>query len=106
MRATSVLAPVKGRGVPMEQVPDPVFGQRMTGPGADVETPREVVAGVAPVSGTLFKLYPHAFVILTDEGVGVLVHLGIDTVQLDGQGFTTHVQEGDHVAAGQLVTTY
>jgi PTS system glucose-specific IIA component len=106
MPATSVLAPVKGRAVPMEQVPDPVFAQLMTGPGAAVDPAREVVDAVAPVSGKVFKLYPHAFVILTDEGVGVLVHLGIDTVQLGGQGFTTHVQEGDQVTAGQLVTTY
>jgi glucose-specific phosphotransferase system IIA component len=106
MRATSVLAPVKGRAVPMEQVPDPVFAQLMTGPGAAVDPLREVVDAVAPVSGKVFRLYPHAFVILTAEGVAVLVHLGIDTVQLNGQGFTTHVQEGDDVTAGQLVTTY
>jgi PTS system glucose-specific IIA component len=106
MPTTSVLASVKGRAVPMEQVPDPVFAQLMTGPGAAVDPPREVVEAVAPVSGKVFKLYPHAFVILTAEGVGVLVHLGIDTVQLGGQGFTTHVKEGDEVTAGQPVTTY
>jgi PTS system glucose-specific IIA component len=106
MPTTSVLASVKGRAVPMEQVPDPVFAQLMTGPGAAVDPPREVVEAVAPVSGKVFKLYPHAFVILTAEGVGVLVHLGIDTVQLGGQGFTTHVNEGDEVTAGQPVTTY
>ena len=94
MPATSVLAPVKGRAVPMEQVPDPVFAQLMAGPGAAVDPPREVVDAVAPVSGKVFKLYPHAFVILTAEGVGVLVHLGIDTVQLKGEGFTTHVARG------------
>jgi glucose-specific phosphotransferase system IIA component len=106
MSATSVLAPVKGRAVPLEQVPDPVFAQLMTGPGAAVDPAREVVDAVAPVSGKVFKLYPHAFVILTAEGVGVLVHLGIDTVQLGGEGFTTHVREGDELTAGQLVTTY
>jgi PTS system glucose-specific IIA component len=106
MPATSVLASVQGRAVPMEQVPDPVFAQLMTGPGAAVDPPREVVDAVAPVSGTVFKLYPHAFIILTADGVAVLVHLGIDTVQLGGQGFTTHVQEGDAVTAGQPVTTY
>lgn len=106
MPTTSVLAPVKGRAVPMQDVPDPVFAQLMTGPGAAVDPEREVVEAVAPVSGTVFKLYPHAFVILTADGVAVLVHLGIDTVQLGGQGFTTHVAEGDAVTAGQLVTTY
>ena len=84
----------------------PGFAQLMTGPGAAVDPSRDVVDAVAPVSGKVFKLYPHAFVIITAEGVAVLVHLGIDTVQLGGQGFTTHVQEGDDVTAGQLVTTY
>ena len=106
MPATSVLAPVKGRAVPMHEVPDPVFAQLMTGPGAAVDPLREVVDAVAPVSGTVFKLHPHAYVILTATGVGVLVHLGLDTVQLGGKGFSTHVREGDDVTAGQLVTTY
>lgn len=106
MSATPVLAPVTGRAVAMEEVPDPVFAQLMVGPGAAVDPPREVVEAVAPVSGKVFKLFPHAFIILTDDGVAVLVHLGIDTVQLNGEGFTTHVAEGDTVTAGQLVTTY
>ena len=106
MSATSVLAPVKGRAVAMQDVPDPVFAQLMVGPGAAVDPPREVVDAVAPVSGTVFKLFPHAFIILTADGVAVLVHLGIDTVQLGGEGFTTHVAEGDAVTAGQLITTY
>jgi sugar PTS system EIIA component len=101
-----VLAPVKGRAVRMEDVPDPVFAQLMTGPGAAVDPPREVVDAVAPVAGKVFKLFPHAFIILTADGVAVLVHLGLDTVQLKGQGFTLHVQEGDEVTAGQPVVTY
>src|SRR5690242_16266541 len=101
MPTTSVLAPVAGRAVPMEQVPDPVFAQLMTGPGAAVDPPRAVVDVVAPVDGKVFKLFPHAFIILTGEGVAVLVHLGLDTVQLNGEGFTTHVREGDAVTAGQ-----
>lgn len=106
MSATSVLAPVAGRAVRMEDVPDPVFAQLMVGPGAAVDPPREVVDAVAPISGTVFKLFPHAFIILTADGLAVLVHLGIDTVQLGGEGFTTHVTEGDQVTAGQLVTRY
>jgi phosphotransferase system IIA component len=49
---------------------------------------------------------PHAFVVLTPDGVGVLVHLGLDTVALKGEGFTTHVSQGDDVTAGQVITTY
>ena len=106
MTATPVLAPVPGRAVRMEEVPDPVFAQLMVGPGAAVDPPRGVVDAVAPVSGTVLKVLPHAFVILTADGLGVLVHLGIDTVQLEGKGFTVHVEKGAEVTAGQLMVTY
>jgi PTS system glucose-specific IIA component len=106
MSATPVLAPVPGRAVRMEEVPDPVFAQLMVGPGAAVDPPREVVDAVAPVSGTVLKVLPHAFVILTADGVGILVHLGIDTVQLEGKGFTVHVEKGAEVTAGQPMVTY
>jgi phosphotransferase system IIA component len=49
---------------------------------------------------------PHAYVVMTPQNVGVLVHLGLDTVQLKGEGFTTHVSQGDDVTAGQVVITY
>ncbi len=54
----------------------------------------------------MLTLWPHAYVIVTPEGVGVLVHLGLDTVQLNGQGFTAHVAQGDVVEAGQLMITF
>ena len=78
----------------------------MVGYGAAVDPPREVVEAVAPVSGKLLKLMPHAYIVMTPDNVGVLVHLGLDTVQLKGEGFTTHVSQGDDVTAGQLVITY
>ena len=106
MSVTTVLAPVPGRAVRMEDVPDPVFAQSMVGPGAAVDPPRELVEAVAPVSGTVLMVQPHAYVISTADGFGVLVHLGIDTVQLEGKGFTVHVGKGDEVTAGQLVVTY
>jgi sugar PTS system EIIA component len=106
MSATPVLAPVPGRPVRMEDVPDPVFAQGMVGPGAAIDPPRGVVEAVAPIAGTVLKVLPHAYVILGTDGVGILVHLGIDTVQLDGQGFTVHVEKGAEVTAGQLVVTY
>jgi len=65
-----------------------------------------VVDAIAPVSGKLLKLMPHAYVIMTTDNVGVLVHLGLDTVALNGEGFTTHVSQGDEVTAGQVVITY
>ena len=76
------------------------------GYGAAVDPPREVVEAVAPVSGKLLKLMPHAYIVITPDNVGVLVHLGLDTVALKGEGFTTHVSQGDEVTAGQLIITY
>ena len=106
MSSTPVLAPVPGRALPLSEVPDPVFSQGMVGYGAAVDPPRQVVDAIAPVSGKILKLLPHAYVIMTAEGLGVLVHLGLDTVGLDGAGFTTHVAQGDAVTAGQPVITY
>lgn len=106
MSSTRVLAPVAGRAVALQDVPDPVFSAGMVGYGAAVDPPRGVIDAIAPVSGKLLKLMPHAYVIMTADNVGVLVHLGLDTVALNGAGFTTHVSQGDEVTAGQVVITY
>jgi glucose-specific phosphotransferase system IIA component len=88
---------------PITEVPDPVFAEAMVGPGVAVHP--ELTAGdaVSPVDGTIVTLHPHAFVVATAEGAAVLVHLGIDTVKLQGEGFTLHVAKGDAVKAGQPV---
>ena len=104
--STSVQSPLAGRAVRLEDVPDPIFAQAMVGPGAAVDPPREVVDALAPISGKLLKMMPHAYIILAADGTGVLVHLGIDTVQLNGEGFTLLAKEGDDVAAGQPVVIY
>ena len=75
MSSTVVVAPVAGRAVALGEVPDPVFSQGMVGYGAAVDPPRGIVEAVAPVSGKLLKLLPHAYVIMTADNVGVLVHL-------------------------------
>lgn len=106
MSLTPVLAPVEGRALTLAEVPDPVFSQGMVGYGAAIDPPRQVVDAVAPVAGRILKLLPHAYVIMTADNVGVLVHLGLDTVTLNGQGFTAHVAQGDTVEAGQRVITY
>lgn len=106
MSTTQVFAPVGGRAVPLTDVPDPVFSAGMVGYGAAVDPPHEVVEAVAPVSGKLLKVMPHAYIVMTPESVGVLVHLGLDTVQLKGDGFTAHLTQGDDVTAGQVVITY
>lgn len=106
MTLTRVLAPVSGRAIALSDVPDPVFSQGMVGYGAAVEPPQSVVDAVAPVSGKLLKLMPHAYIIMTADNVGILVHLGLDTVQLKGAGFTPHATQGDDVTAGQVIITY
>lgn len=106
MSSTPVLAPVRGRAVALTDVPDPVFSQGLVGYGAAVDPPREVVDAVAPVAGRVLKLMPHAYVIMTTDDVGVLVHLGLDTVALQGAGFRPHIAEGDTVTAGQPVIGY
>ena len=104
--ATRVVAPVAGRPVALKNVPDATFAQGIVGYGLAIDPPREVVEAVAPISGTVVKIWPHAYVIQNDDNTGVLVHLGLDTVQLDGKGFTTHVADGDRVEAGQSMITY
>ena len=103
---TSVLAPVPGRLVAMRDVPDATFAQGIVGQGVAIDPPREVVTAVAAVSGKVMKLWPHAYVITTADNVGVLVHLGLDTVQLKGEGFTVLVEEGARVEVGQPMITY
>lgn len=106
MTQTSVLAPVDGRAMALADVPDPVFAQGMVGYGAAIDPPRQVVEALAPVSGKVLKLLPHAYIVMTGDNVGVLVHLGLDTVQLNGAGFTSHVAQGDTVTAGQRMISY
>lgn len=107
MTRFDVLSPVPGRVIELAEVPDPVFAQALVGPGLAVDPARSgPVTAVAPVAGRLVKLHPHAFVVQTDDGAAVLTHLGIDTVQLAGDGFELHVAEGDAVAAGAAVVTW
>ncbi len=106
MSQTHVFAPVEGRAMALSAVPDPVFSGGMVGYGAAIDPPHEVIYAVAPVSGKILKLLPHAYVIMTADNVGVLVHLGLDTVTLNGEGFTTQVAQGDTVEAGQPVIIY
>ena len=103
----AVAAPVPGRVLPLAGVPDPVFAQELVGSGAALDPPRErALDAVAPVDGTVVALHPHAFVVQSDDGFAVLVHLGIDTVTLDGAPFTVHAAKGSRVHAGDVVTTW
>lgn len=100
-----VLSPCPGRVVAMADVPDPVFAEEMVGPGVALEPEPGRATVVSPIAGTVVKILPHAFVVL-GEGVGVLVHLGINTVRLDGQGFEILATQGSEVAAGDPMITW
>ncbi len=101
-----MLAPVSGTSRDVRDVPDPVFASGMVGPGVAIEPERTVQTVVAPVAGRLAKLYPHAFVVVSDAGPGILVHLGIDTVRLRGHGFRLLAAENDRVEAGQGIVSW
>jgi glucose-specific phosphotransferase system IIA component len=92
--------------MPLSEVPDPVFAGAMVGPGLAIDPPRVPSEAVSPIDGTVVKLHPHAFVIADAAGAGVLVHLGIDTVQLRGEGFRLHVDEGADVRAGDTLISW
>ncbi|TMR80674.1 PTS glucose/maltose transporter subunit IIBCA [Streptococcus pseudopneumoniae] len=94
-----------GQVVALEQVKDPVFAQKMMGDGFAVEPANGNI--VSPVSGTVSSIFPtkHALGIVTESGLEVLVHIGLDTVSLEGKPFTVHVAEGQKVAAGDLLVT-
>lgn len=96
---TDVLAPCPGRVIAMADVPDPVFAEEMVGPGVALEPAPGPTTVVSPIAGKVLKVLPHAFVVLGD-GLGVLVHLGINTVRLEGEGFEVLATQGAEVAAG------
>lgn len=105
--AVTVHAPLAGVVRALGDVPDPVFAAAMVGPGVAVEpSGGGPVTATAPVSGVLTTLHPHAFVVVTDDGRGVLVHLGIDTVQLHGAGFTVHAQRHQRGRQGEAVVSW
>ena len=98
-----LLAVCTGKAVPLSQVPDEVFAQGILGEGIAIE-PAEG-RFFAPVSGKIESIADslHAFTILSDGGTDVLIHIGVDTVSLSGEGFVSHVQEGQSVRAGDLI---
>jgi glucose-specific phosphotransferase system IIA component len=106
MSRVEVLAPFSGRVVSLEEVPDPVFSERMLGDGLAVD-PTEGI-GVAPVTGklTVFHRAGHAFAVQATAEVGVLVHVGLDTVHMKGEGFTRLAEVGDEVVAGQEIVYF
>ncbi len=94
-------APVTGAAVPLADVEDPAFSAGLLGPGMAVRPTSGTV--VAPLAGTVVTAMPHAYGLRSDTGVEVLVHIGIDTVSLNGQHFAPAVEAGARVAAGDVL---
>lgn len=106
MAEIQILAPLDGTVIELEKVPDEVFAQKMAGDGVAIDPSGSVA--VAPVSGNLSKLFPggHAFGMTMDNGVELIVHIGLDTVELKGQGFQNIATEGQMVKAGDPIVRY
>ncbi len=101
-----ILAPLSGWLVPLDSVPDPVFAGKMVGDGISLDPTSGSL--LAPVGGVVSNLHPahHALTITTAEGVEVMVHVGIDTVMLKGEGFFPLIEQGQQVSAGQPVIDF
>jgi glucose-specific phosphotransferase system IIA component len=98
----TVASPLPGVVLPLSEVPDPVFAQSLVGDGAAVmpDDDAGVLTAVAPIAGRVVKVMPHAYIVQHASGPAVLVHVGIDTVHLKGEGFTVRAAKGDEVSAG------
>lgn len=98
-----ILTPVSGVIVPIEEVPDPVFSQKMMGDGMAVIPNQGDV--LSPVEGEIIQVAPtkHAIGILAKDGTEILIHVGLETVALKGEGFNVQVAVGEKVSAGQLL---
>ncbi|WP_062352494.1 PTS sugar transporter subunit IIA [Bacillus kwashiorkori] len=98
-------APLTGTLLPLEQVPDPVFSEKMMGDGIAIEPTEGKV--VSPVDGEILQVFPtkHAVGIKANNGAEILIHIGLETVGMGGEGFTAHVAEGSKVKQGDLLIT-
>src|SRR5215471_4148586 len=101
-----LFAPLSGHLLPIETVPDPVFAQKMVGDGVSLDPVSQSL--VSPCDGTVTQIHSagHAVTITTSEGVEVLMHIGLDTVMLKGEGFTPRVKRGEMVARGDVLIEF
>ncbi|MCH4008281.1 PTS sugar transporter subunit IIA [Companilactobacillus sp.] len=100
---TTLTAPIDGQLIPLEKVQDSVFSQKMMGDGFAVEPSDDKI--VSPVSGTVESIFPtkHALMIQSKRGLEIMVHLGIDTVELNGEPFEIEVKKGDQIEQGSAI---
>lgn len=104
--SAEVVSPLAGQVKPLSQATDPVFSSAVMGQGIVIEPSQGEL--VSPVNGTVTVLFPtkHAVGIVSEEGVEMLMHIGMDTVSLDGKGFEAHVEQGDKVVVGQQLISF
>ena len=104
--SAEVVSPLAGQVKPLSQATDPVFSSGVMGEGVVIEPSQGEL--VSPVNGTVTVLFPtkHAVGIVSEEGVEMLMHIGMDTVSLDGKGFEAHVEQGDKVVVGQQLISF
>lgn len=106
VKVQEIASPIRGKVLKLEELQDAAFASGVLGKGAAI-LPEEGKV-FAPVDGTVTALFPtlHAIGIVSEKGAEVLIHIGLNTVQLDGRGFETMVAQGDHVTKGQLLITF
>ncbi|RFA35808.1 PTS trehalose transporter subunit IIBC [Virgibacillus dokdonensis] len=99
-------APLNGRILQLEKVPDPTFAQKMMGDGLAIKPTNGEV--IAPFSGKVVQLFPtkHAIGLQSDDGIEILIHIGLETVSLDGDGFNAFVKQGDRIEKGDTLLTF
>ena len=104
--SAEVVNPLAGQVKPLSQATDPVFSSGVMGQGVVIEPSQGEL--VSPVNGTVTVLFPtkHAVGIVSEEGIEMLMHIGMDTVSLDGKGFVAHVEQGDKVVVGQQLISF
>ena len=106
VESAEVVSPLAGQVKPLSQATDPVFSSGVMGQGVVIEPSQGEL--VSPVNGTVTVLFPtkHAVGIVSEEGVEMLMHIGMDTVSLDGKGFESHIKQGDKVVVGQQLISF
>ena len=106
VKTVQLVSPLDGQVKPLSQATDPVFSSGVMGQGVVIEPSQGEL--VSPVNGTVTVLFPtkHAVGIVSEEGVELLMHIGMDTVSLDGKGFEAHVTQGDKVVVGQQLISF
>ncbi|WP_409298238.1 PTS glucose transporter subunit IIA [Peribacillus sp. SCS-26] len=105
-KALELAAPATGEIVPLDQVPDPVFAEKMMGDGLAINPIEGVVA--APVDAEVLQVFPtkHAVGLKADNGAEILIHIGLETVSMNGEGFQSFVTQGDRVKKGQKLISF